>query len=176
MVALLVLDGSYTAFRFARRNHQARNRSPRPLTYPAVIGFVLALALTTYALRIVIPDGFFVPVVDFPTSAYLPQYVSFFVLGTVAYRGGWFQAITARMGWTGLGMAIGATLVFLPLALAGGAYEWMGHGTLSSLLFALWDSTFAVGIVLALLTFFHRRFNTQGPLRRYLRATCSPCT
>ncbi|MFI6600525.1 acyltransferase family protein [Nonomuraea sp. NPDC050536] len=164
VLALLVFDGSYAAFRLVTR----KRRTPRPLTYPMVIGFVLALALVTYALRIAIPIGFWVPVVDFPTSAYLPQYVSFFVLGTVAYRRGWFHATSARMGWAGLGMAIGATLVFLPLALSGGISAWVGHGTLSSLFYALWDSTFAVGIVLALLTFFRRRFNTQGPLRRYL--------
>jgi glucan biosynthesis protein C len=168
VLALLVLDGSYAAFRLATRKRRPRDRNPQPPTYRAVIGFVLALALVTYALRIAIPEGFWVPVIDFPTSAYLPQYISFFVLGTVAYRRGWFYATTARMGRVGLGMAIGATLVFLPLALAGGLTEWVGHGTLSSLVYALGDSTFAVGIVLALLTFFHRRLNTQGRVRRHL--------
>ena len=168
VLALLVFDGSYAAFRFVARNRPARAPSTRPATYPAVLGFVLALALVTYALRIVVPDGFFVPVIGFPTSAYLPQYVSFFVLGTVAYRRGWFHTISARMGGVGLGMAIGATLVFLPLALTGGADAFVGHGTLGSLFFALWDSTFAVGVVLALLSFFRRRLNSQGSLRRYL--------
>lgn len=168
VIALLVFDGSYAAFRFATRNRPARVRDSRPPAYPAVLGFVLALALVTYALRIVVPEGFFVPIIGFPTSAYLPQYVSFFVLGTLAYRRGWFHTITARMGWVGLGMAIGATLVFLPLALVGGIEAFVGHGTLSSLFYALWDSTFAVGIVLALLAFFRRRLNSQGPLRRYL--------
>jgi surface polysaccharide O-acyltransferase-like enzyme len=168
VLALLVLDGSYAAFRLAARRRRPRNRNPRPPTYLAVIGFVVALALVTYAVRIVIPAGFWVPIIDFPTSAYLPQYVSFFVLGTVAYRRGWFHTTTARMGKAGLGMAIGATLVFLPLAVTGSSEAWEGHGTLSSLFYALWDSTFAVGIVLALLTFFHRRLNIQGPLRRRL--------
>lgn len=168
VLALLVFDCSYAAFRLTTRKRRPRNRTPQPLTYPKVIGFVLVLALVTYALRIAVPEGFWVPIIDFPTSAYLPQYVGFFVLGTVAYRRGWFHAITARMGRVGLGMAIGATLVFFPLALSGGLTTWVGHGTLSSLFYALWDSTFAVGMVLALLTFFRRRLNTQGPLRRYL--------
>ena len=58
--------------------------------------------------------------------------------------------------------------MFFPLALAGGLTAWVGNGTLSSLFYALWDSAFAVGVMLALLTFFRHRFNTQGPLRRYL--------
>jgi glucans biosynthesis protein C len=126
---------------------------------------VFALALVTYAVRTVIPIGFWVPVIDFPSAAYLPQYIGFFVLGIVAYGRGWFTTITARMGRVGLGMAIAASVLLLPPALAG---AWDGHGTLSSLCYALWDSTFAVGIVLALLTFFRRRLNTQGPLPRYL--------
>ncbi|MBB5774262.1 acyltransferase family protein [Nonomuraea jabiensis] len=168
VLALLVFDGTYAAWRLATGKRPPRSRTPRPPAFPAVIGFVLVLALATYALRIVIPHGFWVPVIDFPTSTYLPQYISFFVLGTVAYRRGWFHAITARMGWAGLGMAVGATVVFLPLALAAGPDAWAGHGTLGSLFYALWDSTFAVGVVLALLTLFRRRLNAQGPLRRYL--------
>ncbi|MEU0565058.1 acyltransferase family protein [Nonomuraea sp. NPDC005983] len=168
VLALLVLDGSYAVFRLVTGERRSRNRTPQPPTYPTVIGFVPALALVTYVLRIALPLGFEVPVINFPSSAYLPQYVSFFVLGTVAYRRGWFHATTARMGRVGLGMAIGATLVLLPLALTGGTDAMLGYGTLSSLFYALWDSTFAVGIVLALLTFFRRRLNTQGPLRRYL--------
>ncbi|WP_214322632.1 acyltransferase family protein [Nonomuraea sediminis] len=168
VLALLVLDVSYAAFRLATAKRPPRDRTLRPPTYLAVIGFVPALALVTYVVRIAIPMGFEVPVIDFPSGAYLPQYISFFVLGTVAYRRGWFHATTARMGVAGLGMAIAVTLVFLPLALSGGTDAIFGYGTLSSLFYALWDSTFAVGIVLALLTFFRRRLNTQGPLRRYL--------
>ncbi|GLZ31960.1 hypothetical protein Lesp02_41480 [Lentzea sp. NBRC 105346] len=162
VLALLVFDGAYAAFRLAKP--QVRQRDPRPLTFRAVIGFVPVLALVTFALRTVIPIGFTVPVVDFPTSAYLPQYAGLFVLGTLAYRRGWFHAVTARMGWAGLGLAVGATLVFLPLALAGGGDAWLGHGTLSSLFYALWDSTFAVGLVLALLALFRAKLNTQWRL------------
>lgn len=163
VLALLVLDTSYVAFRHVTRS---RNRSLRPLSFRGVIAFVVVLAVLTYALRIVIPMGFTVQVIDFPTADYLPQYVSFFVVGTVAYRRGWLQTTSARMGKAGLGLAVVATLVFLPLAVSGG--NWAGHGTVSSLFYALWDSSFAVGLVLGLLTFFRRRFNSQGSLRRHL--------
>lgn len=166
-LALLVLDGCYAAFRHATRRRPPRGGT-RPLTPGAVIGFVLALALASYALRIVIPSGASIPVVDFPSGSYLAQYVSFFVVGTVAYRRGWFLAVTARMRRIGTGLAVGATLVCLPLAMADGTDAWTGRGTLDSLYYALWDSAFAVGIVLILLAVFRRRLDTQGPLRRYL--------
>ncbi|MFG1815907.1 acyltransferase family protein [Kribbella sp. NPDC049174] len=163
--ALLVFDGSYAVLRQLSLNR--RLRPAKPLTYRKVFGFVLALALATYLLRIVVPMGTWVPVIDFPTSTYLPQYVSFFVVGVVAYRRDWLAGITTRMGRVGLGLAIGATVVFLPLALGVGS-DWAGHGTLASLFYALWDSSFAVGLVLALVALFRRRFNTSGPVRRYL--------
>ncbi|MFB4269903.1 acyltransferase family protein [Nonomuraea sp. GTA35] len=170
VLALLVFDVCYAAVRLAGARRRPRERAVRPPALPMVIAFVAVLALGTYALRIVLPAGTWVPVVDFPTIAYLPQYVSFFVAGTVAYRRGWFHAVTPRIGWAGFGLAAGASLVFLPLALAGGLEAWMGHGTLSSLFFALWDSAFAVGAVLALLALFRSRLDGQGPLGRYLSA------
>lgn len=169
VLALLVFDTCYVLFRLTTRNRPPRPRAePAAPTYKAVVAFVLVLALATYVLRIGLPIGSWVPVITFPSSYYLAQYASFFALGLVAYRRGWFHAITPRIGWTGLGMAIGATVVFLPLALLGGFTAYLGHGTLSSLWYALWDSTLAIGLCLALLTFFRRRFDTAGRLRRYL--------
>lgn len=49
--------------------------------------FTLALALVSYLTRFVVPLGksvsLFVPFLSFPTIAYLPQYLSFFVLGVL---------------------------------------------------------------------------------------------
>jgi glucan biosynthesis protein C len=42
------------------------------------------LALSSYLIRIVWPLGKYV--LGFPTLAYLPQYLSFFALGTVAFH------------------------------------------------------------------------------------------
>ncbi|MGW6279584.1 acyltransferase family protein [Kribbella sp. NPDC055071] len=160
-LALLAFDTSYAGYRQLTRS--PRPQTPQPLRFRAVIPFVAGLAVVTYAVRIVIPMGLSVPVIDFPTSAYLPEYVSFFVLGMVAYRRGWFTATSARLGKLGLVLALGATVVFLPLALTVGG-SWSGYGTLGSLFYALWDSCFAVGLVLALLTLFRRRFNSPSRL------------
>jgi hypothetical protein len=52
---------------------------------------------------------------------------------------------------------------FLPLGLAGGYATTVGGGTLGSLCYALWDSSVAVGVSLALLAFFRRRLDRSGP-------------
>jgi glucan biosynthesis protein C len=162
VLALLVFDLCYVLY---RRLTRPRASAPKALSYKRILAFTAVLALTTYALRIVVPIGTWVPVIDFPTSDYLPEYVGFFVVGVMAYRNGWLDSVTDRMGRAGFGMAIGATVLFLPPALAGGLDQFLGHGTVGSLFYALWDSTFAVGLVLGLLTLFRRRFDRES---RYL--------
>jgi peptidoglycan/LPS O-acetylase OafA/YrhL len=53
------------------------------------------------------------------------------------------------------------------LALSGGA-AFLGYGTFQSAVYALWDSTFSVGICLALITFFRRFLNRQTRFSRFL--------
>lgn len=171
VLVLLVLDTVYGLFRRVSRrpaHGAAVVAASKPPSHPMVVGLALALALVTYAWRIVVPIGFWIPVAGLPTGDYLPQYVGFFVVGIVAHRRGWFHSITGRMGVFGLCLAVGATLVFLPLALSSGGAGSYGGGTLHSLWYAVWDTTFAVGLCLALLTFFRHRLNGTGPVRRYL--------
>ena len=67
----------------ARRNRVPRQeRSDEPPRYRVIVAFILLLALASYLIRIVIPLGEYVA--GFPTLSYLPQYLSFFVIGTVA--------------------------------------------------------------------------------------------
>ncbi|MDQ1250728.1 MAG: hypothetical protein QG597_5108 [Actinomycetota bacterium] len=180
VLVLLALDVGYTLARRVTRRRPAQVAAatgvdevfpivpPASPAFRAVASLVAGLALVTYAWRIVVPIGFWVPVVGLPTAAYLPQYLGFFAVGTIAYRRGWLHAVTARMGAAGLGLVVGATLVLLPLSLAAGPAAMVGRGTLNSLCYALWDSSVAVGACLALLALFRSRFDGTGPLRHFL--------
>jgi hypothetical protein len=44
----------------------------------------------------------------------------------------------------------------------------LGNGHWQSAVYTLWDSTFAVGICLSLITFFHRFSGDQGRIGRFL--------
>ena len=44
----------------------------------------------------------------------------------------------------------------------------MGNGTLQSAIYVLWDSIFAVGISLGVITLFHQFFNKQRALGKFL--------
>ncbi len=139
--------------------------SSLPPSYRKIGIFVLALALASYLLRIIVPMG--KTVLDFPTLAYLPQYLSFFVLGVIAYRRDWFRAVPSSMGRRGFVAAVVATLVLFPipiLGILGGTFGFLGNGTWPSAVYALWDSIFAVGMTLAAIPFFRRYFNAQNKL------------
>lgn len=165
---LLFFCLGYIIWRRARRAQvQPAERVFRPPRYWTLGLFILMLALASYLMRIVVPIGMSIPILSFPTLSYLPQYLSFFILGTVAFRRNWFQTIPGSMGRVGLVVALVATIVLLPLAQPWtGAF--VGHGTVQSAAYALLDSTFSVGISLALLTFFRRFLNRQTRAGRFL--------
>jgi peptidoglycan/LPS O-acetylase OafA/YrhL len=163
---LLVFDFTYAAWRVATRNRPARSRKDSSLpNYRMIVVYVLALALASYLVRIVVPIATYV--LSFPTLAYLPQYLSFFAIGIIAYRRNWLRTIPSRMGKLGFGVALVATLTLFPVALRGGA-DFLGGGFWQSAFYSLWDSTFAVGMVLGLITLFRRRFDYPSRLGRFL--------
>jgi glucan biosynthesis protein C len=168
---LLIFDFGYAASRLAAKRLAAKRPVLRPESdpttpnYRAIGAFVLVLALASYLMRMVVPLG--TTVLGFPTLAYLPQYLSFFALGVLSSRRNWLQAIPGSMGKVGFGAALGATVLLFPLALSGQAH-FLGGGYWESAAYALWDSTFAVGMCLALTTFFRRYLNRQGRFGQFL--------
>src|SRR5690606_4480293 len=161
---LLVLGLAYALWR--RFRAPARPRAQEPPRLWQVGLFVLGLAAVTWLVRIAVPIGFTLPVLGWPTPAYLPQYVSFFVVGIVAYRRDWFRTITDRTGRVGWVAALAASVVALPVALSG-FDKMVGGANVQAFAYALWDSTFAVGLCLGLLTFFRKRIAAQGRVRRF---------
>jgi len=167
---LLIFNLGYAVWRWLTSNRPSSSEGEySPPSYLGIGIFILALALVTYLVRIFIPIGR--TVLDFPTLAYLPQYLSFFVVGSIAYRRDWFRTVSDRMGKIGFVTALVATLLLYPipiLGILGGTMRFLGNGSWQSAVYALWDSIFAVGMVLAAITFFRRYFNGQSRLGSFL--------
>jgi len=173
---LLVFSFGYAAWRgiFGRRPRQSKSGSSR-MGYLGIGLFVLGLAAVSYLARMVVPLG--KSVLDFPTLAYLPQYVSFFVVGAVAYRRGWLQTLRGSMGLVGLAAAALAGFLLFPVAFSGRLFsleitpavnQAFGGGHWRSAVYALWDSLFAVGMAVALVTLFRGLGVGQGSFGRFL--------
>jgi peptidoglycan/LPS O-acetylase OafA/YrhL len=176
LAMLLTFTFGYAAWRRLTGDQASDSLSKSsPPSYRRIVIFVLALAAVSYLVRIVIPIGR--TVADFPTLSYLPQYLSFFVIGVISYRHNWLKNIPGSMGVVGFVMAAMAGIFLFPLALGGQAFSseltetaanCLGNGHWQSAVYALWDSTFAVGMVLGLTTLFRRFFNGQGRFGRFL--------
>jgi peptidoglycan/LPS O-acetylase OafA/YrhL len=173
---LLIFSFGYAAWRRLRWNRASSSmgKSSTP-SYLGIGIFILALALVSYLVRIVIPIG--KSVLEFPTLAYLPQYLSFFVVGTVASRVNWFRTLPSPIGAVGFVMAVVAGVFLFPLAFSGQLFSLelspaldnaMGNGQWQSAVYALWDSITAVGMCLGLITLYRRFFNGQGRFGRFL--------
>jgi glucan biosynthesis protein C len=165
---LLVFDIGYAAWRWATRNRAVLSvNKPSLPTYKAVGAFILALALVSFLARIIVPIGH--SIMMFPSLGYLPQYLSFFLIGVVAYRGDWLRTISSSMAKRVFAVALIATLILFPISLTGlKGGNFLGGWYWQSAAYALWDSTFAVGMGLGLVVLFRRYFNQPGRLGQFL--------
>ena len=112
LALLLLFSFGYAVWRILTRNRTSISVSESTPSYLGIGIFILALALISYLVRIVIPIG--KEVFDFPTLGYLPQYLSLFIVGAIAYRRNWFRTIPGSMGVVGFLTALVATVFLFP--------------------------------------------------------------
>jgi glucan biosynthesis protein C len=174
---LLIFNFGYAAWRMltGTRTSSSSMAESEPPSYLRIGIFIVALALLSYLTRIIVPIGqpvnLFTDSLSFPTIAYLPQYLTFFVLGTIASRRDWFRALPGSFGVVGFAIAVVAGVLLFPLAFSGNLFSLeltpaldnaMGNGHWRSAVYAFWDSIFAVGMCLGLIALFRRFFNGKG--------------
>jgi glucan biosynthesis protein C len=156
--------------------HNVRNEGAAPGNL-AIALYALAVGLITFIVRIWLPVGWwFVPLnFQFP---HFPQYISLFILGTIAYRRGWLSAISEDAARGRLwGRIVLFLIVLAPvLFVAGGALEgntapFRGGIHWQALIYALWEQFLCVGMVISLLFWFRKRHDHQGRLARAMSAS-----
>jgi surface polysaccharide O-acyltransferase-like enzyme len=178
---LLFFSLLYAAWRWLTRSRpQAVNWTGALPGSWTILGFILALGLGSFVVRIWWPQYYQPGPLNLPLG-YLLQYICFFVLGIVAYRGNWLYKLTPRMGRNWALIALLATLPFfgvvLPYVLGGGTaggnagIELGGGFHWLSLVYALWESFVIVGVCIGLLVLFRERLNHQGRLAKSLAAS-----
>ena len=171
VLMLIIFNAIYALWRMATKNRPAKTPFPFPKTRTIIL-FVVCLAVVSYLVRIVFPISH--AWLNFPSLAYLPQYASFFVLGTLAYRGDWLRAIPEKFGRNGFVIAVVSIILMLfsMSARYGSGSAFLGSGTLQSGTYALFDSIFSVALSLSLLAIFRRRYNHQKGFGKALQKSC----
>jgi peptidoglycan/LPS O-acetylase OafA/YrhL len=160
---VLLYSLAYAAWRSLVERYA--DRPPRtwsPPNHAAIVGFVVGLALVTFVVRGWYPIDEWVPLffVVAAEPAHLPQYLSLFTLGVIAYRGDWLRRLPTRVGmvWLSVGLVASAghwaLLLLAPDSdvTAGGGFIWQ------SLLYSTWESVICAGMVVGLIVLFRQVF------------------
>ncbi|UCH63935.1 MAG: acyltransferase family protein [Fidelibacterota bacterium] len=175
---LLLFALIYALWRLIVRRETAADQSEkRGPSHWSILGYTLILAIATYIIRIRYPIDHWVRILWLVPAevAHLPQYLSLFFLGTVAYRRDWLHRLSIRTGmtWLWIGLAA-AVLVYaydyglwrlLPVGIiATGGSSWQ------SLVWSTWEAFICTGLCVGLLVLFREQLNRQGNLVRKMSA------
>jgi hypothetical protein len=153
--------------RFAKPMSDSKGAAPSNV---AIAIFALALGLVTFIVRIWLPVGWEIPIVSWQV-AHFPQYIALYILGLVAYRRNWFEAVTNAQGKTWFFIVLGLVVLFPVLFIVGGALEgvlgpYFGGLHWQSFVYSVWEQFMCMGMVITLLVWFRRRFTEQGRLAK----------
>jgi hypothetical protein len=168
--ALLLFSLGYGVMRFARQAPPKNNATAALPTHGQVAGLIIVMGLCTFLVRIVQPTG--TNVMNFQLC-FFSQYILLFAVGILAWRRNWLARIPSAFGlqWFGLAWTAGllawfvliaAILVTRTEAKLSGGFTWQ------SAALCIWESFFCVGQCLGWLVLFRDRFNSQGPVARWL--------
>jgi glucans biosynthesis protein C len=168
--ALLLFSLVYGVARLASGTPPKSDAAAALPSHAQVAGLVLIMGLCTLLVRIVQPMGTNVMNLQL---CYFSQYVLLFAIGIVAWRRNWLVRIPWAFAkrWFVLAWRIGSlawcAIVLAVLrthteAMLSGGFTWQ------SAALSFWESFFCVGLCLGLVVLFRERFNSQGPLARWM--------
>jgi peptidoglycan/LPS O-acetylase OafA/YrhL len=175
--ALLIFAVLYILWRVVTGPEHKRSRSDRRLPNNKEIAlFALILGAVTFAVRIWLPMGWaFEPLnLQFP---FFPQYICFFIIGIIAYRGDWFTRIPKAAGRFWLSIAVIFIVVLFPVlfvlggAPTGNVSQFAGGAHWQCLAYSVWEQFVGAAMTVALLVLFRERLNRQGTLAKAASAS-----
>lgn len=157
---LFILLNKFFTFRF-------KKPIPSPTT-GVILLFAVLLGIISFFVRIIFPVGWVLEPFGFQLG-HFPQYIALFIAGLFAYRNGWFDGLSEKIGrqlklsaWLGL---LAFPLFFLirmksgmPVAWYSGGFHWQ------ALLYAVWEQWIGLSILTTLLISTRRSWNKSSRL------------
>ncbi len=141
-----------------------------PSTF-AILGFVLAMAVGTFVVRMLTPSGkslFNLQPAD------MPQYAFMFAAGILAAREKWLEhpfprvAAAVAAGTLAASCAIWIFIVMFAVTRPGEAVQLAGGLSLPSAAMCLFEALVCVGMSCLLIILYRRYFNSEGRAARFL--------
>ena len=165
LLHLLVYSVGYALWRMITRNFNLRARSDGKIPWHTVLlAFVIIFVLITRVVRFRYdinqwgPFLYLIPA----EMAHLPQYISMFVLGILAYRFKALDRLPTAVGMTWLAIGVASAAWFYVDFLGGNSYMMSlsikGKG-IGPLVWSSWEALTCVGLGVGLLTLFREWIN-----------------
>jgi glucan biosynthesis protein C len=166
--ALFFFTLIYAGWRLIFKSPSKTRSVPRNLT----IGlFAVSLGAVSFLVRIWFPVGYVLNPFGFQLP-FFPQYIAFFVVGVIAFRGNWLLAMPAKTGRLWLRLAVFLVVAFLALlsfaAVTGTVGLFFGGFNWQTAFYAFWEQAFAVSISIGLIVWFRERLNFQNRFTKIL--------
>jgi glucan biosynthesis protein C len=173
--ALLIFSICYALGRLASGKEGEQRARPVPGNRSIAL-FALGLGCVTFLVRIWAPFGWWWEPLH-QELAHLPQYITLFAVGIIAYRNNWFSQLTSTQAriwrWGALALIPGLPV----LAVAAGALRGdfdpavAGGFTWLSLAYSLWEAFIGVALVITTLVWFRDSLDHQGKVVREMSAS-----
>jgi len=169
---LLIFSSVYVLWRLVAYPRKSALSAETPFpTNGAIALFALATGIAAFLVRLWHPVGWSFGLLNLQFPFFV-QYIALFVVGLIAYRRNWLLRLPEATGRFWLRTAIILVLLFVPLALAGGALEtdepFRGGWHWQALAYACWESFLCLGMCIGLTYLFCRYGDRQGKLARFL--------
>jgi glucan biosynthesis protein C len=167
--ALLVFSLAFVAIQQVRRQTSTPyNNLP---SRDAMIGFIIAMSVSTFLVRIVIPENKSVLNVHLGD---FPQFILMFSAGIIAYRNGWLERFPHRLA---LRWSVGSLLISMPLLVLlifarGSAHvaseAFNGGYNYISATKCVWEAFVCLGMSVGLLALYRHSFDRQTAWAKFL--------
>lgn len=175
--ALLVFTLVYLGVRVFSPKDPGVERKTAPFPKDGIILlFALLLGLLTFVVRIGIPVGWVLEPLGFQFPHFV-QYISWFVVGLLAFRNNWLEKLSWRRGIRWFVAAqfmiflVFPALFFLGGGTSGDTGPFIGGFHWQSLGYSVWEQVTGISLVLGLLAIFSKYFDKQGKTAGRLSAS-----
>ena len=161
--ALLVFTVSYAAL---RQLSALQYRMSLP-SLRGMLLFAVGIGLISFLVRLRFPIGWVLHPLGFQLC-YFPQYIAFFIVGVLARQNHWFDQLSDEQGKRFGRLALVLVVGVLPLLLVVSSIlrepttNYSGGWNWQALSLSLWEQLTAVTIIVALLTYCKRYWNTHN--------------
>jgi glucan biosynthesis protein C len=166
--ALFFFTLIYVGWRLIAKSPSKPRSIPRNLTIAVL---AIALGTVTFMVRIWLPVGYVLNPFGFQLP-FFPQYIAFFIVGVIAFRGNWLLSLPKKIGMLWLRIASILIIIFVAMlgyaALSGSVSLFFGGFNWQTAFYAFWEQTFAVSIIIGLIVWFREKINFQNRFLKIL--------